>query len=545
MPFLAQEHFPLSNEDILSWTFDHVKYDWDEPIYIDALKPERSVSARQAKKLVRQLAAGFRALGLKKGDCVSIHSFNDIYYPIFFLGVLAAGGVYAGTNPAYTQYELAHTTKIAHVKYILVQPELYKHVLKAAEENGIPKKNIIIFNPNGEAAPPGFLQWQDLLKHGEADWENFDDYQTAYERGAARLYSSGTTGLPKAAELSHLNLTSQHTLVYESYPRTYAVRRCLALPMFHAATAPNAFCTPLRMGNKAYVLPRFDLETWFWCHEKYEITDLAAVPPIVVMAINSPLKEKYSLKAAKVGNIGAAPLDKAPQARMQTLLAEGAPFTQVWGMTETSCIATRHPFPNDDETGSVGFPIPNLDIKLVDDDGKDITAYNVRGEICIRGPTVIKGYYENPEANARDWDSEGFFHTGDIAWIDPETGKYYIVDRKKELIKVRGFQVAPPELEGVLLSHPEIVDAAVIGVPDSRGYELPRGYIVRRDVKSNKPTADEVQTMMKEKLTDYKKLAGGVVFVEAIPKNASGKILKRILRDQAEAEMKMEGKAKL
>ena len=431
MPFLAQEKFPLSHQDILSWTFDHIKYDWDEPIYIDALKPERSISARQAKKLVRQLGAGFKALGVQPGDCVSIHSFNEIYYPIFFLGVLAAGGVYAGTNPGYTQYELTHTTKIAKVKYILTQPALLQNILKAAEDNGISKQNIIIFNPDGQEAPKGFLQWADLLKHGEVDWERFDDYETAYQRGAARLYSSGTTGLPKAAELSHLNLTAQHMLVYETNPRPYKVRRLLSLPMFHAATAPSAFCTPLRNGDKAYVMPRFDPEVWFWAHEKYEITDLGAVPPIIVMAINSPLNKKYSLRSVKVGQSGAAPLDKGPQARMKALMQKGAPMTQVWGMTETSCIATRVPYPNHDDTGSIGVPLANLDMKLTDDDGNDITDYNVRGELCVRGPTVIKGYFENPEANARDWDKEGFFHTGDIAWIDPKTKLYYIVDRKK------------------------------------------------------------------------------------------------------------------
>ncbi|CAK4031062.1 acyl-coenzyme A synthetase [Lecanosticta acicola] len=548
MPFLAKEHFPLSYEDILSWTFDHVKYDWDQPIYIDALKPERSISARQAKKLVRQLAAGFKAIGVQKGDCVSIHSFNDIYYPIFFLGVLAAGGVYAGTNPGYTKHELTHTTKIAKVKYILTQPALVKNILEAAEDNGIPKENVIIFNPDGQQAPQSFLQWADLLKHGECDWERFNDYETAYQTGAARLYSSGTTGLPKAAELSHLNLTAQHTLVFETNPRPYKVRRLLPLPMFHAATAPGAFCTPLRSGDQAYVMPRFDPETWFRAHEKYQITDLAAVPPIIVLAINSPLNEKYSLKSVRVGQSGAAPLDKGPQARMKALIADGAPMTQVWGMTETSCIATRVLYPNDDTTGSIGRPIPNLDTKLVDEDGKDITDYDVRGELCVRGPTIVKGYFENPEANARDWDEDGYFHTGDIASIDSKSKLYYIVDRKKELIKVRGFQVAPPELEGVLLSHPNLVDAAVIGVPDPvrEGGELPRGYVVRRDPKSNTPTEQEVHQMMKDKLTSYKRLEGGVVFVESIPKNASGKILKRILREGAKEEMKREGgKAKL
>lgn len=148
------------------------------------------------------------------------------------------------------------------------------------------------------------------------------------------------------------------------------------------------------------------------------------------MAINSPIKDKYSLKAARYGQIGAAPLDKGAQARMQELMG-GAGLTQVWGMTETCCVATRFPWPSFDTTGSVGTPLPNLDIKLVDDAGKDITDFDVRGELCIRGPTVIRGYFENPEANKRDFDEDGYFHTGDIAYVSRISGLYYIVDRKK------------------------------------------------------------------------------------------------------------------
>lgn len=231
---------------------------------------------------------------------------------------------------AYTQHELTHTTKIAHVKFIFTQPELLPNILKAATANNIPKDRVVIFNPSGGSAPSGHLQWKDLLQHGESDWPRFDDYETAFQTGAARLYSSGTTGLPKAAELSHLNLTAQHSLVYETDPRPYKIRRLAALPMFHAAAAPVAFTTPLRMGMPTYVLQKFDLETWLWAHEKYGITDLAAVPPIVIQAINSPLREKYSLKDIRSGQIGAAPLDRAPQARMQALFQEGVPFTQVW-----------------------------------------------------------------------------------------------------------------------------------------------------------------------------------------------------------------------
>jgi long-subunit acyl-CoA synthetase (AMP-forming) len=176
---------------------------------------------------------------------------------------------------------------------------------------------------------------------------------------------------------------------------------------------------------------RFDLEQFMAALEKFQITDLTMVPPICIAIIMSSLHKKYSLKSIRSAACGAAPLDQAVQARLKLLLAPGAPFTQVWGMTETSCIATQFHYPEDDNTGSVGRPIPNLDIKLVDDDGKDITAYDVRGEICVRGPTLVEGYFENQEANARGWDDEGYFHTGDIAYCDSKTKKWYIVDRKK------------------------------------------------------------------------------------------------------------------
>ncbi|KAI7287193.1 acetyl-CoA synthetase-like protein [Hortaea werneckii] len=538
MPFLAESHVPIPNQDILSWTFDNYKHDWNDPIYIDALDPKNSISAHQAKRMIRQLVAGFNALGIKRDDCVCIHSFNSIYYPMFFLGIVAAGGVFAGTNPAYTPYELAHTLHTAKVKKILVAPELMEPVLKAVEQTeGMSNNDVIVFNPNGESAPSGFMGWADLLKHGEQDWMRFDDLETAKDKEAARLFSSGTTGLPKAASLSHRNFIAQHTLVFESQKYPWRSSRLHALPMFHAATSPAAFVSPLRASEKAYVMPRFDLEKWFWAAEKYQITDITLVPPIVILAISSPLNQKYSLKQCKAARGGAAPLDKGPQKRMQALMG-GAPFTQVWGMTETSCVCSMFNWDEYDETGSVGRMVANMDAKLVDDAGKDISGFDVRGELCVRGPLTVKGYFENPEANARDWDADGYFHTGDIAFRDGKSKLWYIVDRKKELIKVRGFQVAPPELEGVLLGHPDIVDVAVIGITDSahEGSELPRAYVQRRPGSGGKPSAEDVQVYMRERLASYKALTGGVVFIDAIPKNQSGKILKRILREQAKKE---------
>jgi len=219
---------------------------------------------------------------LQRGECVCIHSFNDIWYPIFFLGVIAAGGVYAGTNPAYTAHELAHALQTSKARFVLSQADLMGPVMKAAAGVGLERERVVLFNPDGEGKGvfEGQLQWRDLLGHGEREWERFDDLETSRNTTAALLFSSGTTGLPKAAMLSHYNFVAQHTLLYETPKRPYKAVRLVALPMFHAASAPVAHTTPLKSGEKSYVLPRFDLEKWFWAHEKYGVTDVAMVPPV-------------------------------------------------------------------------------------------------------------------------------------------------------------------------------------------------------------------------------------------------------------------------
>jgi 4-coumarate--CoA ligase len=212
----------------------------------------------------------------------------------------------------------------------------------------------------------------------------------------------------------------------------------------------------------------------------------------------------------------------------------------VWGMTESSCIISMVPYPEAD-IGSVGYLLPNHDIKFIDDDDREITTPDTRGEMCVRGPGIIRGYFENPEANAREFDSEGYYHSGDVGYFEKGTGKIFIVDRKKELIKVRGFQVAPNEIEGVLLLHPAIVDVAVIGltVASSPDAELVRACVVLRD--GHEVSEKEVAEFVGKQLAKYKSLTGGVKFYSAIPKTASGKILKRLLREEAMRELKAEG----
>ncbi|KIW82948.1 hypothetical protein Z517_02191 [Fonsecaea pedrosoi CBS 271.37] len=539
--FQPTQTVDIPAKDLLSWIFDDVKYSQDEPIYIDPVDPSRSISSRQAKTLIRHLIAGFRSRKLERGDCVCIHAFNNLYYSCICLALIGAGFTWTGTNPGYTEYELQHHLKASKSKLVIAQPELYDGILSAARSCNISPEDVLRFDSLslGEVSS---TSWQTLLQHGEQDWIRFDDMVTAQSTPACILFSSGTTGLPKAACLSHHNLVAQHTLLHEQTNISLSqVKRILCLPFFHAAMAIMAHITPLRSGHIAYVMTRFQLEDFLRFTEQYEVTELFVVPPVIVSILQSPLTAKYSLKSLRSGMTGGAKIDLLSQQRFTALMHPDGCINPCYGMTEISCIGACHPWPAVDTDGSIGYFLPNLEVKLVDDDGHEVKAYNKTGEIWIRGPTVIKGYLDNPEANSSSF-SAGWFRTGDVAYCDQTTKKWYIVDRKKELIKVRGFQVAPPELEAVLMSHPLIADAAVIGVPSSDPVdgELPRAYIVRksdrRDVGETL-NEDGVKQYVAARLAKYKQLGGGVVFVPALPKTASGKYLKRHLRELYKQEM--------
>ncbi|KAJ0422950.1 hypothetical protein BJY00DRAFT_62817 [Aspergillus carlsbadensis] len=549
MIFEPERRVPIPATDVLTYLFADPKYDANKPLFVDVANPSRNISYNQARTIIRQLIAGLRAWGVTERDCVAIHSFNDIYYCMLVLAIVGCGGVFTGTNPAYTPHEIAHHFRASETRFVISEPEILSPILAAAKEVDIPESHIRIFDTmTSQTIPPGRVSWKELFNHGEADWVSFDDLEKAQSTAAARLFSSGTTGLPKAATNTHRNLVAEQEVVYGVNPRGYEASRLIAIPLFHAAAAPSTHFGILQAGHTTYMMRRFDLPTFLSTVERYAITDLTLVPPIAIAIVMTDLTHSRPwLKSVRLAHCGAAPLDKDVQARVQKLLAPGARFTQVWGMTETSCIGIMFPLAEDDGSGSVGRLVPNLEAKLINDAGENISAYDVRGELCVRGPTVTPGYYKNASANAESFDSGGWFHTGDIAYCARETKKWYIVDRKKELIKVRGFQVAPPELEGVLLSHPGIADAAVIGVKDQTGGrdgELPRAYVVRRgggECEWAGLGEEEVKRHLAGRLAKYKALTGGVRFVDAIPKNASGKILKRVLREEAEREITAAG----
>jgi len=396
----------------------------------------------------------------------------------------------------------------------------------------------------------------DLLGHGALpEEEKFVGHQA--NETLLLCYSSGTTGKPKGVETTHRNLTSVLPM-FKTVQSPLLPRRDVALgvlPYYHIFGVVMLILYPLLCGFPVAIMPKFDPEQFCQAIERYKVTAGYVVPPIILLLAHHPATNKYDLRSLKLLTSGAAPLSAGVvDLVVKKLRSVGATvvINQGFGLTETS--PATHVLPAKDylrKVGSVGVLLPNLEARIIAGDDDDITdaAPGEPGELWVRGPTVMKGYLNNPTATANAITPDGWFKTGDVAVRDEE-GYYKIVDRKKELIKYKGSQVPPAELESALLQHPEIVDAAVIGVDDpAQATELPRAYAVHKAGITNAPKSfpKDVQLWIEARVANHKFLRGGVVIIDAIPKSASGKILRRELRERAKTELRSNAvcKAKL
>jgi acyl-CoA synthetase (AMP-forming)/AMP-acid ligase II len=393
-------------------------------------------------------------------------------------------------------------------------------------------------------------------------WKRITDPAVLKEKTVILLYSSGTTGKPKGVELSHSNVVSNTHQTQWVREQGDAFLNSVGeeplqppfvghLPMFHAYGLANSCCVAFRTGHCFIVTRKFEIGQMLELIQRFKIQALATVPPVITLLAKHPLVEKYDLSSLRSIGSGAAPLGQETQQLLRKRLAESAKrngkqvqpcrFQQGWGMSELCCTGTSFTAGDDDHEGSVGRLVPGLEAKLVDDEGKTVTKPGERGEFCLRGPNIMKGYLNAPEATRETIDNEGWLHTGDIAVCSEDGRRWWIVDRKKELIKYKGLQVAPAELEALLLSHDDIADVCVVGVP-FEDTEAPRAYVVKSKASL---TERDVQTFIEGKAARYKWLRGGVIFIDAIPKSASGKILRRELRTAAQKEILSQKQAKL
>jgi acyl-CoA synthetase (AMP-forming)/AMP-acid ligase II len=492
----------------------------DKPALIDG-PSGRTLTYSQLVDSVHGVAAGLAERGFGKGDVFAHYAPNLPEYAVAFHGVATAGGVNTTANPLLTAEEFSTQLEDSDARLLVTVPELLEKATAAATGSGV--EEIFVY---GEAT--GATPFTSLLRTGaEPPAVAIDPAEDV----VALPYSSGTTGLHKGVMLTHRNLVANicqctHPEASDKTDAEFAEERAIAtLPFFHIYGLVVLMNVPLFRGATVVTMPRFDLAQFLQTIQDYRITRAWVVPPIVLALAKHPVVDEYDLSSLEFMNSGAAPLSGELEVACGERL--GCLMQQGYGLTETSPVTH---FVTDKLAGtmpgSIGPAAPNTECRIVGVATDEDVAAGEPGELCIRGPQVMKGYLNNPQATAHAIDADGWFHTGDVARLD-EDGSLWIVDRIKELIKYKGYQIAPAELEALLLTHPAISDAAVIPLRDEEAGEIPKAFVVA----SESITADDVTRFVAERVAPYKKIRA-VEIVDQIPKSPSGKILRRVLIDR-------------
>lgn len=484
----------------------------------------RTLTYGELARSVEHMAAGLCKRGFQKGDVIAILSANLPEYAIVLLSASLLGGTTTTINPLYTADEISHQLNDAGARYLFSNPMFLEKILETASHS--PVREVFV---SGEGT--GATSLTELFSGGETLPETpIDPRQDV----VVLPYSSGTTGLPKGVMLTHHNLVANLCQLdggADLEPVSEHDTIIAVLPFFHIYGMVLVLLRGLHRGATLVTMPRFDLEQFLKTMQDYSVTRAYLVPPIVLALSKHPMVEEFDLSKLRTIVSGAAPLSenlaRACGERLSCLLKQG------YGLTETSPVTHLSPESSSRiRLESIGPPIPNTECKVVDPATVAELGPNQRGEIWVRGPQVMKGYLNNAEATSNVIDTEGWLHTGDVGYAD-EDGYFYIVDRLKELIKYKGFQVAPAELEAVLLSHPAISDAAVIGSPDEEAGEVPKAFVVLKDPA----TAEEIIGFVAEHVAPHKKIRR-LEFTDEIPKSASGKILRRFLLERERSRSK-------
>lgn len=412
----------------------------------------RSYTYAELFGAARKAAGGLVANGLAKGDVVAVLAPNLPEYAIVFHAVATAGAVATTINPTYTTEEIVFQLRDSQARMLFTIPHFLESGMDAVAESGV--ETVFVLGEAGD----GYRSFFELLAADPIDQVAVDPADDV----VVLPYSSGTTGLPKGVELAHRNLVA-NLAQYDSVTTVDENDVILAvLPFFHIYGMQVLMNAVLHHGAKAVTMPRFELGRFLRLIQEHRVTRVALVPPIVLALAKSPLVDDYDLSSLVQIGSGAAPL--SAEVEEEATRRTGAPVVQGFGLTETSPVTHAMP-PGEPRSGSIGVPVPNTEIRVVAPQAGDDLGVGESGELWIRGPQVMKGYLNNPGATEAAIDSEGWFHTGDIGHVD-EDGYWYITDRLKELIKYKGFQVAPAELDAVVLTHPEVADAGVIAVAD-------------------------------------------------------------------------------
>ncbi|KAI9056330.1 acetyl-CoA synthetase-like protein [Trametes sanguinea] len=551
--FLFDTHHPLGGEGL------HLR----SPAWFIDDATGREVTGDQLRARTWGLANAMHLRwGIGNNDVVCVYGPNHVDYPVVIWATHRLGGIVTGANPSYTEDELVYQIRTAKATAIFVHPDSLQVGLAAARTAGIPDDRVILFdNVPGDS----HKTVTDLVLDGLAKPRSWVEPRLKPGEGKTKLallfFSSGTTGRPKAVMIPHYAVIA-NVIQMKQYADRYDADKPLdqkkyrpgdrmlgVLPFYHIYGIVVSLHYFVFTGGTLVIVGRFNFENMLKSIQRYKIGHLALVPPMIVLLCKHPAVKNYDLRSVKMLTCGAAPLSAELTQQVARLLPNSG-IGQGYGMTET-CTTFSFPqlFMRVGTPGSAGVLIPGTGLRILKADGT-WGGYNETGQLVVTGPSMAIGYLDNPQATAETF-KDGWVYTGDEGYVN-EKKELFIIDRIKELIKVRGFQVAPAELEGLLLDHPDVADVCVVGAPDEYSGELPFAFIalkeetrarIAKDPKEADRVREDIMKFVMDRKTQYKWLAG-IEFVDVVPKNPSGKLLRRLLRDKLKELMK-EGKIKL
>ncbi|WCJ42355.1 4-coumarate--CoA ligase [Euphorbia peplus] len=511
-------HLPLH-----SYCFENISQFKDNPCLINGATGDIYTYA-EVELTSRKVAAGLHKLGVKQGEVVMLLLQNSPEFVFSFLGASYIGAMCTTANPFYTPAEIKKQAMASKAKLIITQAIYAEKVKEFAKENDV--TIITTDSPTDDFC----THFSELTK---GDENEIPSVKINSNDVVALPYSSGTTGMPKGVMLTHKGLvTSVAQLVDGENPNVYFHEKDVilcVLPLFHIYSLHSVLLCGLRVGASILIMAKYDIVSLMDLIQRHKVTIAPFVPPIVLAIAKSPVIDKYDLSSIRMVLSGAAPMGKELEDIVRAKLVN-AVLGQGYGMTEAGpvlamCLAfAKEPY--EIKSGACGTVVRNAQMKIVDPEIGDSLPRNQPGEICVKGDQIMKGYLNDPEATENAIDKEGWLHTGDVGYIDDDD-ELFIVDRLKELIKYNGFQVAPAELEAMLITHPSISDAAVVPMKDEAAGEIPVAFVVKSN--GSKITEEEVQQFISKQVIYYKRIRK-VFFTESIPKAPSGKILRKELR---------------
>ncbi|WP_372875686.1 long-chain-fatty-acid--CoA ligase FadD2 [Pseudomonas sp.] len=491
---------------------------------------------------------------LQPGERIAVQMPNVLQYPVAVFGAMRAGLIVVNTNPLYTAREMRHQFKDAGVRalvYLNMFGKLVQDVVADTEIDYLIEARLGDLQPSlkgwlvntvakkvKKVVPdyhlPQAVSFKAVLKQGRG--HGVKPVNVGHDDIAVLQYTGGTTGVAKGAMLTHGNLVANMLQVdaclsqlgSDGAPLMKQGQEIMIapLPLYHIyAFTANCMCMMVNGNHNVLISNPRDVAGFIKELGKWQFSALLGLNTLFVALMDHPEFKNLDFSRLKVTNSGGTALVKATAERWQAIT--GCTVVEGYGLTETSPVASTNPYGDQARLGTVGIPVPGTTFKVIDDDGNE-QPLGERGELCIKGPQVMKGYWQRPEATAEVLDDEGWFKTGDIAVIDPD-GFVRIVDRKKDMILVSGFNVYPNEIEDVVMGHPQVASCAAIGVPDEKSGEAVKLFVVARN---GGLSAEELKAYCKENFTGYK-VPKHIVFRDSLPMTPVGKILRRELRDSA------------